>query len=201
MNIFKFLKIVFCALLLIVLYLFVLNGRYKTISDGTMVLDRWTGKTRDITERQEKTSRIGQYLYVKDGVVHVLNDCIYSNNDAVRIDTVDFTGYYQNAQDNIEDCEYCNSCISDRGYNKIVRNLKEKFQTFDREKIKELYNAICADGEEPNYTTFVHGFLGRDNHIYCKKIYNRLKDGGADVGTEKEFMNWLKQPSNLPASN
>lgn len=128
MNIFKFLRIVFCALLLIVLYLFVLNGRYKTISDGTMVLDRWTGKTRDITEQQEKTSRIGQYLYVKDGVVHALSDCIYSNNDAVRIDTADFAGWYEDDQGYTEEYKYCNGCINDRGYNKLQKIVKNNIK-------------------------------------------------------------------------
>lgn len=128
MNIFKFLRIMFCALLLIALYLFVLNGRYKTISDDTMVLDRWTGKTRDITEQQEKTSGIGQYLYVKDGVVHVLSDCIYSNNDAVRIDTADFVGWYEDAQGYTEEYKYCNGCINDRGYNKLQNIVKDNIK-------------------------------------------------------------------------
>lgn len=198
MNIFKFLRIMFCALLLIALYLFVLNGRYKTISDDTMVLDRWTGKTRDITEQQEKTSGIGQYLYVKDGVVHVLSDCIYSSNNAVRIDTLDFTGYFQNEQGYMENYKYCNSCISDRGYNKIIRLLKSNFQPFNPEKIKYIYNAISQNGNEQDYTTFVQGFLDKDNYGHCKEVYDILKDGGADVGTEQEFIDWLKLQSAKP---
>ena len=37
----KYLKILFCACLLVILYLFALNGRYE-FGDGILVKDKWT---------------------------------------------------------------------------------------------------------------------------------------------------------------
>ena len=48
-------KVVFAVLLLLALYLIALNGRYKPIADGFLLLDNWTGKSVPVEQTVQDT--------------------------------------------------------------------------------------------------------------------------------------------------
>jgi hypothetical protein len=48
-------KVVFAVLLLLALYLIALNGRYKPIANGFLLLDNWTGKSVPVEQTVQDT--------------------------------------------------------------------------------------------------------------------------------------------------
>ena len=48
-------KVLFAVLVLLALYLIALNGRYKQIANGFLLLDNWTGKSVPVGQTVQDT--------------------------------------------------------------------------------------------------------------------------------------------------